>query len=92
MAITIELPTKIEKQLQNNWFDLEIHALEGFVVEAFRNGKLSSYQVSVALGLENRWQAIDFLSQKGVYPNYDMEDFKEDMRTQEILFSRKKNR
>jgi hypothetical protein len=36
MAITIELPKQIEQQLQAEWDDLERHALEGLVVEAFR--------------------------------------------------------
>ncbi len=78
MAITIELPQEIERRLQGEWNDLERHALEGLVVEAFRIGKLSSYEVSLALGMAGRWEAIDFLSARGAYPGYDLQDLEDD--------------
>ena len=78
MAIMIELPQEIEQQLQSEWKDLERHALEGFVVEAFRSGKLSSFEVAQILGMQTRWVAIDFLSKRGAYPGYDLEELEED--------------
>lgn len=88
MAITIELPEEIEQQLQTDWTELERHALEGFVVEAFRSGKLSSHEVGQALGLTSQWDAIDFLSQRGAYPGYDLEDLEADRRSLESVGNR----
>jgi hypothetical protein len=88
MAITIEIPVQIEQQLQGNWPNLERHALEGFVTEAFRQGKLSSHQVGQALGMTSRWQAIEFLSERGVYPGYDVDDLEQDRRTLDRIGSK----
>jgi hypothetical protein len=86
--ITIELPTEIERELQTQWKDLDRHALEGLVTEAFRQGKLSSYQVARALGMGDRCEAISFLTERGVYPGYDEEDFAQDMNTLDELYGR----
>jgi predicted HTH domain antitoxin len=83
MAITIELPRQLEQQLQAEWADLERHALEGLVVEAFRSGKLSSHEVGEALGMQSRWEAENFLSERGAYPGYDLEDLQQDRQTLE---------
>jgi predicted HTH domain antitoxin len=84
----LEPPQEIEQQLQAEWPDLERHILEGFAVEAFRQGKLSSYEVSKILGFDSRMEAIRFLSERGVYPGYDVEDFEEDRRTLDKLEER----
>jgi len=81
MAITIELPREIEQQLQSQWTDLARHALEGLVTEAFRQGKLSSHEVALALGMGSRREAMAFLSERGAYPGYDLEELEEDRRT-----------
>lgn len=49
--------------------------LEKFVVEAFRDGKLSSFEVCEMLSFESWWDAIGFLSERGVYPGYDLRGF-----------------
>ena len=79
MSITVQLPQQIQQQLQSEWTDLERHALEGLITEAFRQGKLSSIQVGQALGMDDRWEAIQFLSERGAYPGYEEEDFARDM-------------
>jgi hypothetical protein len=81
IMITVELPNDIERELQTDWTDLDRHALEGFVTEAFRQRKLSSYQVGRSLGMEDRWDIINFLSERGVYPGYEMEDYEQDLAT-----------
>lgn len=78
MAIVIQLPPQLEEQLQAEWPDLAQHALEGFVIEAFRNGKLSSHEVEQLLHFNSRWEAVRFLSERGVYPGYELEDLQED--------------
>jgi len=54
--------------------DLERYALEAFVVETFRIGKIGSAEAAEILGLSDRWAGIEFLSQRGVYPGYELED------------------
>lgn len=80
MAITLNLPQDIEQQLREEWHDLERRTLEALVVEAYRQKKIGEHAVGVLLGFEDRWDTINFLSERGVYPNYDVEDFEEDMR------------
>lgn len=88
MTITIELPDDIEPLLHQRWDNLERHALEGFVIEAFRNGKLSSHSVGRILGMADRFEAIEFLSEKGVYPNYTFEDYLKDVENLEKVRQR----
>lgn len=80
MSITISLPEEVERQLRQDWPDMERHALEGFLIEAYRQKRVSAYQVGKLLGLTDYWDAIQFLSERGVYPNYDLEDLEEDRR------------
>lgn len=54
--------------------------LEGYVVDAFRRGEMSSGQVAQLLGMRTRWEAIEFLSERGVYPGYEAKDLEDDIR------------
>ena len=85
MTITIEIPEHLVHQLQLDWADLNRRALEGFVAEAYREGKLTSAQVSELLGFDNRWETLRFLSSRGLYPSSDLEDFDEDRATVRTL-------
>jgi hypothetical protein len=89
MAVTVQLPRDVEQQLRAEFPDLERHIVEGWAVEAYRRGELSSYQVGQILGLENRWETVEFLSKQGVYPNYGVEQFEEDIRALERLKERR---
>jgi predicted HTH domain antitoxin len=81
MAVTIELPDWIEEDLRSEWADLERHTLEGLAVEAYRKKKIGLHKVVQMLGFESSWEGINFLSERGVYPNYDVEDFEKDLAT-----------
>ncbi|MCC6443631.1 MAG: UPF0175 family protein [Armatimonadetes bacterium] len=81
MAITMQLPEAIEKQLCEEWPDLEGRVLEGFVLDAFQRGDLSSFEVAQILGYQNREEAIEFLSEHGAYPGYDLPDLEQDRQT-----------
>ena len=78
MAVTVLIPEEIEQELRQEYPDLERRILEGYVVEAFRRGDLSSGEAGRILGMHNRWEAIQFLSERGVYPGYDVEDYRQD--------------
>jgi predicted HTH domain antitoxin len=85
MSVTVHLSPEVEEQLRSRFPDLDRRVLEGYAVHAYSRGELSSFQVGQLLGFENRWETIEFLSAHGVYPNYDLEDFEEDMRNLERL-------
>jgi predicted HTH domain antitoxin len=80
MAITLELPQEMERQLREEHPDLDRHILEGYAVDAFRRGELGSAQVCEILGMRSRWEAIRFLGEQGVYPGYEAEDLEQDLR------------
>ena len=65
MSITFEIPADISR-LASEWPDLERHALEGFVMEAFRAGRLSTHEVGLALGVKDN-AAHNFLSDRGAF-------------------------
>jgi predicted HTH domain antitoxin len=88
MPITLHLPEDVEKHLQAQWPDLERHALEALVVEAYRQKQISANTAGRILGLHDRWDVIEFLSSRGVYPNYDAEELAEDRRTLQALETR----
>ncbi len=81
MPIVVELPPDIESQLRAEWPELERHALEGLVTEAFRSGRMSSHEVAQSLGLISRWEAMRFLSERGAYPAYDTDELAADRAT-----------
>lgn len=85
MAVTIELPDWIEADLRAEWDDLERHTLEGLAVEAYRKKKIGQHMVGQMLGFDNRWDTMNFLSERGVYPNYDLDDLKKDLATLRAL-------
>ena len=78
MTLTFPLSEPIEIQMRQEIPDLERYALEAFVAETFRNGKIGSAVVAEMLGLSDRWAAIEFLSERGVYPGYELEDLESD--------------
>ena len=85
MPVTVELPKDVEEQLRADWPELERHALEGLVVEAYRQKKIGAHSVGRILGFTDRWDTINFLSERGIYPNYGADDFEEDIKTLEKL-------
>lgn len=85
MAITVHLPQDIEQQLRAHFPDIERRVAEGYAVEAYRRGDLSSRQVGQMLGFSDRAQTERFLSERRAFPNYDAEDFAQDIQTLETL-------
>ena len=79
MAVTVPLPSDLEEELRGEHPDLERRVLEDFVVESFRRGDVSSGEAGRILGLESRWDAIRFLSERKVYPGYEVEDLRQDL-------------
>ena len=85
MSVTVHLPPDLEERLRSRFPNLDRRVLEGYAVDAYRRGELSSFQVGQILGFKDRWETNEFLSAQGVFPNYDAEDFEADMRNLERL-------
>ena len=85
MSISIIIPDDVENRLRGFVPDLERYALEGFVVEAYRQKKIGTHIAGMLLGLPSRWDTIEFLSERGVYPNYDVADLELDLKNLENL-------
>ncbi len=83
-TVTIELPEQIRESLEAEWQELPRFILEHLAVEGYRQALLSHRQVGQMLGLDY-WQAEEFLKAHTAYPNYGLEDFKQDLATLEDL-------
>lgn len=81
MQIQIQIPDQVALDLQAKWGDLERKLLEMIVLEAYREGAISSGKLRELLGLPTRLDADAFLKTKGVYLDYDETDFEQDLLT-----------
>lgn len=85
MAITVTFPPDMEQQLRAHFPDIERRVAEGYAVEAYRRGDLSSRQVEQMLGFADRAQTERFLREHQAFPNYAAEDFAQDIATLDSL-------
>jgi predicted HTH domain antitoxin len=81
----IQIPDGVAHDLQVKWGDLERKLLEIMVIEAYREGAISTGKVRELLELPTRLDADLFLKSKAVYLNYDEADFTQDMLTMQQL-------
>jgi Uncharacterised protein family (UPF0175) len=65
MAVIIQLPSEIEQSLRREFGDLDLAAKEAMLVELYRQGKLTQYEFSQALGLD-RFEADAVLKKHNV--------------------------
>lgn len=85
MQITIEIPDILGHQLQTNQKNLERKMLELCVIEAYRNGWISSGKARELLGFSTRLELDAFFKQRSVDLNYEMSDLQQDLETLEAL-------
>ena len=65
MAVSFHLPTDLEHELRNKLSDLDAQAKEALLVALYRQGKLSHFALSKALGLD-RFETEDVLRRHNV--------------------------
>ena len=65
MAVSFQLPTDLERELRTELRDLDAVAKEALLVSLFRQGKLSHFALSKALGLD-RFETEDVLRKHNV--------------------------
>jgi hypothetical protein len=85
VAVTIEIPTDIEKSLESHWPELSRKALEATALEGYRQGILSQGQVGRMLSLSFA-ETEAFLKTNAAPLLYDEDELRRDQETFEQLF------
>jgi predicted HTH domain antitoxin len=81
VEVTVNIPEDIARQLHTKWDNLPRAALESLALEAYRSGTLTTAQLRRLLGFESRNELDGFLKKAGIYLDYDLEDFRQDLET-----------
>lgn len=80
MQITLDIPNELASDLAPPGQDPRRAALEALGLEAYRQGRISAYQLRMLLGLSSRWDLDAFLKEHQV-ETYTPEDFEHDFTT-----------
>ena len=87
-TVRFELPPDIEQRLRKETPDISKEVQEVFVLELFRRGKLSHYELSRVLGLD-RIETDVYLKKHGVFEgSLSLEDLESDYQTLQNLNSK----
>jgi predicted HTH domain antitoxin len=78
MQITIEIPDDLAATLSASGQDPARAALEAIAVDAYRQQRLSGYQLRTLLGISSRYELDGFLKEHQAY-DYTLEDFEQDL-------------
>jgi predicted HTH domain antitoxin len=87
MHVNINIPQEAEVVLRREWGDLDQAARDALLVESYRAGKISIGFLAETLGI-SRWEAEQWLGQRGATWNYGLDDLKDDRRTLGELFGK----
>ena len=80
MQITLEIPDELAAILGGSEQNLSRAALEAIGLEAYRQRRLSGYQLRTLLGFPSRFELDAFLKERQV-EKYTAEDFEHDLAT-----------
>ncbi len=81
LKVTLDLPPDLEEKLRRETANLDSEVKEAYVLELFRRGKLSHYELSRVLGLD-RFETDAYLKRHNVFEgSLTMEDLEADRRT-----------
>ena len=86
MIVTLEIPDDIAASWPQGSGSMARTVMEDFAVEAYRQGRLTAFQVGQLLGHGSRWETRDFLAAHGAWPTTTVEDVISDVKTLEHLF------
>lgn len=86
MAITFHLPQDVENALRERFGDLSQAAKEAFLVQSYRESRLSLGQIAGVLGM-GVIETQAWLAERGAPLNYSPTDLEEDRETLAKLFS-----
>ncbi len=85
MKLILEIPDHLAKSLGGSPGEMSRDVLEGYALQGYRSGKLSTYQVRQLLGHESRFDTEDFLAGHGVHPMLEPEEVLHDIETHRRL-------
>ena len=80
MTLTLEIPESLASAWAEDHGDTARAILEDSAVEAYRQGRLSAFQIRQLLGHASRWDTEDFLSAHGAWPGTTEEEARDDSR------------
>jgi predicted HTH domain antitoxin len=81
MAITIQIPPDIERELRQVDPQLDNSARDQFLVAHYQAGKLSTGDIAEILGFDTRFEAEEWLAAHGACQNYSLDDLEADRQT-----------
>jgi hypothetical protein len=91
VQITIEIPDELAPHLASADGDLARTALEAMAVEAYRDHRITGYQLRQLLGIPTRYEMDGLLKKHQVWLEYTMEDFERERVTSEQLRQKRRN-
>jgi hypothetical protein len=80
MRITLEIPDELAVSLAPRGQDPARAALEAIAIEAYRERRLTGFQLRSLLGIPSRYELDGFLKQHRI-EKYTAEDFEHDLAT-----------
>ena len=80
MTVTLTIPDVLAGSLKRVQPALQGLLLDGFAVEAYRQGMLSAAEIRILLGHESRWETEEFLAAHDAWPGTTATDVSEDGR------------
>ena len=89
MRITLDVPDDLAPALAPEGQDPARAALEAIGLEAYRQRRISGYQLRSMLGIASRYELDGFLKTHQVC-DYTIEDFENDLATSKLLREREK--
>ena len=84
MKVTFDIPDDLASALIPEGQDPARIALEAWGLEAFRERRLSEFQLRTLLGLPSRWDLHGLLKERQI-SMYTLDDFEQDLATNEEL-------
>jgi hypothetical protein len=84
MQVTLDIPDELASALIPQGQDSARAALEAWGLEAYRQRRLSGYQLRTLLGLPSRWDLHALLKEHQI-SMYTLEDLEQDLATNEEL-------
>ena len=79
MVISFNFPSDYENELRESLGDLGQAAKVGFLIESYRRSSLSVGDIARILNFETRYQAEQWLGERGIVWNYDQCDLRDDL-------------
>ena len=78
MQLTLEIPEELAASLASVGVDPARAALEAIALEAYRQRRVTAYQLRTLLGIPTRYELDGFLKDHQIY-DYSIEDFEKDL-------------